>query len=61
MGSIQAIVKPLAVGHLLCAGWLLLMLDVVPVRVRDRRGWWGERGWRRVGGRNDDEFVIRME
>jgi hypothetical protein len=37
------------------------MLDAVLVRVRDWRGWWGERDWRRVGGRNDGEFVVRRE
>jgi hypothetical protein len=37
------------------------MLDAVPVRVGDRCGWWGERFWRRVGGRNDGEIVIGWE
>ncbi len=40
---------------------LFLLLDAVPVRVKDQCGWWGERFWRRVGGRNDGEFVIRRE
>jgi hypothetical protein len=54
-------VKPLSTSQLYCSGWPFLMLDAVPVRVGDRRGWWGERFWRRVGGRNDGEFVIRRE
>ncbi len=61
MGSDQAIVKLLTVRHFRCAGWPLLMLEVVPVRVGDRRGWWGERDQRRVGGRNDGGFFIRRE
>jgi hypothetical protein len=39
----------------------LFMLDEVPGGVKDWCGWWGERDWRRVGGRNDGEFVIRRE
>ncbi len=54
-------VKPLPISQLYHSGQLLLMLDVVPVRVGDRCGWWGERFQRRVGGRNDGEFLIRRE
>jgi hypothetical protein len=61
LGSDQAIVKPLVVGHLCRAGWMLLMLDAVPVRVGDQRGWWGTRDWRRVGGRNAGGFIIRRK
>ncbi len=64
MGSDQAIVKPLAVGHLCCAGWPLLMLDLVPVSVLDHCGrarWRGERDRRRVGGKNDGGVIVRWE
>ncbi len=51
MSGNQVIVKQLAVGDLCCAA--LFMLDAVPVRVGDRRGWWGEQDWTRVGvGKN---------
>ncbi len=53
LGGNQAIVKPLAVGHLRHAGWLLFMLDAVLVRVGDRRGWWGEQDWMRAGVGNN--------
>jgi hypothetical protein len=54
-------VKPLPISQLYHSSWPLLLLNVVPVRVKDRCGWWGERFWRRVGGRNDGEFVIERE
>jgi hypothetical protein len=56
---IRPTVKPLAIGYLHCAGWPLLMLDLVSVRVGDRCGWLGERDRRRFGGRNDGDAVIR--
>jgi hypothetical protein len=62
LGSDQVIVKPLAVGHLRCAGWPLLMLDPVSVSVVDCCDcWWGERDRRKVGGRNDGGVVVRWE
>jgi hypothetical protein len=54
-------VKPLPLSQLYHSALLLLMLDAVPVRVWDQCGWWGERFWRRVGRRNDGEFVIGRE
>jgi hypothetical protein len=54
-------VKPLHISQLYPFGWLLLMLDAVPVRVGDQCGWWEERFWRWVGGRKDGEFVIGRE
>ncbi len=32
---------PLMVDHMLCAGWPLLILDLVPVGIVDHCGWWG--------------------
>ncbi len=49
------------IGYLHCSSWPLLMLDAVPVGVKDWCGWQGNRCWRRVGGRNDGEFVIGRE
>jgi hypothetical protein len=54
-------VKLLPISQLYRSGWPLLLLDAVPVRGADRCGWWGERFWRRVGGRNDGEFIIGRE
>ncbi len=61
VGGDQAIVKLLVVGHLHSAGWPLLMLDAVPVRVGDCCSWRGEMDRRRVGGRNDGGVIIRWE
>jgi hypothetical protein len=53
--------KLLPIGQLCHSGWPLLVLDVVPVGIRDWCGWGGERFWRRVGGENDGEFIIGRE
>jgi hypothetical protein len=54
-------VQPLPISQLYRSGWPLLLLDAVPVRVKDQCGWWGERFWQRFGGRNDGESIIRRE
>ena len=54
-------VEPLPIGQLYHSGWLLLVLDAVPVGVGDWCCWQGYRFWRRVGGRKSGEFVIGRE
>ncbi len=58
LGGDQAIVELLAVGHLRCTSWPLLMLDLVSVSVGL---WWGKRDRRRVSRRYDGGFVVRGE
>jgi hypothetical protein len=60
-GVHQALIKPLPVGQSYCTGWPLPVPDAVPVGVRDWCNWWGIGFWRKVGGRNDGEFVIGRE
>jgi hypothetical protein len=68
LGGDQTIVKLLAVGYLSCTSWFLLMLDLVPEGVGlnvanhcGRASWWGERDWRRIGGRNDGGVLVTGE
>jgi hypothetical protein len=60
-GGHKAMVKSLPVSQLYRSSWLLLVLDAIPVRVGDRCGWWWERYWRRIRGKNDGEFIIGKE
>ncbi len=62
----QAIDKPLAVGHVRCTSWPLLMLDLIPVSVGlcvvnccGGARWWGERDRRSMCRRTDGGVVVR--